>query len=355
MAGSPSNRTLAALVSLGLALIGTAWGVTLARGRSGGAGNASNAGAAVQLSRPLMGTVFTITVWSPAGSESAAFRAIAQALDGVGELEERISSWQATSQTSAINRAAGGDPVPIGPELAALLEASIDWARRTGGAFDVTGGPLFDVWQQARQDGVLPEESRIAARLALVGYEKIEMGEGTARLARPGMRLDFGAIGKGFAADRAATVLREAGFPDALIDAGGDLHIGGTRGGERWRVGVRHPRRPGMLATLAASDRAVATSGDYEQFFTIDGMRYGHVIDLRTGRPVRGVTSVTVIARTATAADALATGLYVLGAQQGLELVEGLPGTEALFVLEDGTIRCSTGLRFDGDTVELVE
>lgn len=299
-----------------------------------------------------MGTTFDISVWAAPGREPAAADAIATTLDDLARLEARVSSWTLTSDTSAVNEAAGALPVRVGPELLALLTLSLRWGRRTGGAFDVTGGPLYELWRQARADRRRPEPAALAAAHALVGQDKVTLKDGAVQLALPGMRLGFGAIGKGFAADRASAALRARGFANHVIDAGGDLVLAGRRGTRPWDVGVRHPRHRGMLARVRATDCAVATSGDYEQYETIDGVRHGHIIDPRSGRPALGVVSVTVFAPTGATADALATGLFVLGPREGLALVGRLRGTEALFVTDAGAVRLSSGLRLDGDHLE---
>jgi thiamine biosynthesis lipoprotein len=173
-----------------------------------------------------------------------------------------------------------------------------------------------------------------------------------ARLPIMGMRLGFGAVGKGFAADRVATTLRAAGFSNFIIDAGGDLVLSGQRGRSPWNIGIRHPRSVRLLATARLTGCAIATSGDYEQYLVVDGVRYGHIIDPRTGWPVREVASVVVVAPRGADADALATGLFVLGPEDGLELVEKISSVEALFVMGDGTMRTSTGLELQGEKLE---
>jgi thiamine biosynthesis lipoprotein len=308
-------------------------------------------GHVVQSQRLSMGTTLAISVWAAPGREAAAASAIQHALDEVARLEALISSWRADSQTSAINQAAGGRAVTIGPELHELLVQSVDWSRRTRGAFDVTGGPLFELWSEARAAKQLPEKSSIDARRLLVGYQHIELGENTARLARPGMRLGFGAIGKGFAADRVSAYLHDSGFADHIVDAGGDLVIAGRRGDKPWTIGVRHPQRSSMIALLELSDCAVATSGDYEQYLEVDGRRYSHIIDPRNGWPVERFASVTVIAPRGVAADALATALSVLPADEGIELVRRISATEAMLIDAKGAVRLTPGLRFDGETL----
>jgi thiamine biosynthesis lipoprotein len=301
-----------------------------------------------------MGTTFNLSVWAAAGSQPQAAEAIQHALDLVASLEGKISSWNSASETSAVNRSAGREAVRIGPELHDLLDASLSWARRTGGAFDITGGPLFDRWKRAREEGILPTEAEIRSCLELTGHDCVILDESTVRLAKPGMQIGFGAIGKGVAADRAAALLRQRGFDNFIIDAGGDVLVRGSRGGTPWQIAIRHPRRSGFLAVYGASDRAIATSGDYEQFSVIDDVRYAHILDPRTGWPARELASVTVITQRGIDADALATALFVMGPKKGLAFVESLHDTEALMVLDDGTTRLSKGLHFNKGRLEVV-
>ena len=314
----------------------------------------SSEGSVVRSARPLMGTTFNLSVWAASGQQPEASEAIQHALDLVASLEEKISSWNFRSETSAVNRSAGREATGIGPELHHLLDASLTWARRTDGAFDITGGPLFDRWKRAREEGILPTEAEIRSCLERTGYDHVILEGSMVRLAKRGMQIGFGAIGKGFAADRAGELLRQRGFENFIIDAGGDVLISGSRGGTPWQVAIRHPRRGGLLAIFGAADCAIATSGDYEQFSVIDDVRYAHILDPRTGWPARKLASVTVITRRGIDADALATALFVLGPEKGLAFVESLKDTETLMVLEDFTTRSSGGLLLNNGRLEVV-
>ncbi|MBI4879574.1 MAG: FAD:protein FMN transferase [Planctomycetes bacterium] len=308
----------------------------------------------IRAARPLMGTIFSVEVF-PGGRERAeAQRAAFAALDLAERLEERISEWIEGSETSALNRAAGGAPLALSAELLELITASLDWARRTNGAFDVTGGPLYELWERAREDGRVPGADEVRALLDLTGFSKVRVAGNSVRLERPGMKLGFGAIGKGFAADRMAAFLRSAGWRDFIVDAGGNLVLSGARGARPWNIAVRHPRQDGPFATCRATDCAVATSGDYERFFEVDGVRYSHVIDPRTGWPVRGLSGVTVFASSGTDADALSTALFVMGMDQGLAFAESQEGVEALFIGDDGAARLTSGLRLEDGGILLL-
>ena len=313
------------------------------------------AGSVVRVSRSLMGTLFEIAAWASSGREAATEDLLSEALEAVAELEKQISSWDPESETSALNRAAGTAPVAIGGDLRALVDRAVYWAERTDGAFDVTVAPLRELWNRAGAQGVLPTETEIKSELKRVGFKKILAEGQTLFLTQPGMRLGFGAIGKGFAADRAAERLLAAGVENFIVGAGGDLIVHGSRGGAPWQVGVRDPRGMGLLAVSALSNRAVATSGDYEQFISIGGSRYSYIFDPRSGKPVSGLTSVTVFSTRAADSDALATALFVMGSDEGVAFVEGLPDVEALFVTEEGSTILSSGLRLENETLEILE
>ena len=297
----------------------------------------------------IMGTVFSAKVWVPDGEQGRASDELVRMFERLEELERRISSWLPASDTSRINAAAGKDPVQVGADFRELLGRSLEWARRSGGAFDVTGGPLFELWAESRRSARLPTRDEIDACRAVTGYRLVRLEAGYASLPKPGMKLDFGAIGKGLAADRAGAHLRAKGFSNYLIDAGGDLLVNGRQGDRAWRLAVRHPRHKEYLATLEAGNFAIASSGDYENYVVIDGRRYSHIIDLRTGEPARRLTAATVIAPCAADADALATALIVMEPAQGLELVDSLDAMEALLVDADGQISTSSGLRLQND------
>lgn len=311
-------------------------------------------GRVIQATRPAMGTLLRVSIWVASDHRGAADAAAQAALDRVSALEARTSSWQPTSATAAINRGAYAAPVHVEPELRELIAISQDWARRSDGAFDITGGPLFSLWAKAREEGVLPTAAEIDEQRASVGHQDLHLVGDTVRFGRPGMRLGFGAVGKGFAADQAAAFLRDEGWSDFTIDLGGDVVVSGTRGGSPWRVAIQHPREQTMLAEYRSTGGAIATSGDYEQYVVIDGRRYSHIIDPRTGRPVAGPASVTVLARRCADADAMATAVSVMAPDRRLRFIESLPGVEAVIVAEGGDVQLSTGLKMVGGRLERV-
>jgi FAD:protein FMN transferase len=296
--------------------------------------------------RAKMGSPFEITV--VAADEATAWRAVEAGWAEIDRIEELISSWRETSETSAINRAAGGEPVHVSRELYDLVARSIKVSRLTGGAFDVTFGAVGRLWDLKADPPRLPDPAAIAAALELVDYRAIELDADapSVHLAKPGMLLGWGAIGKGYAANRAVGVLRSAGALGGLVNAGGDIvAFGRQEDGSPWRIAIAHPLRPQQVfAFLEVENQAVVTSGDYERYVEIGGVRYAHIIDPRTGWPVRGVRSVTVVCPDGELADALATATFVMGVTDGLALIDRLNGVEAMVVDDEGVIHYSQHL-----------
>ena len=333
-----------ATVALGLAIL-----LGLPACRTG-----SPAPALVDDTRLAMGSELRIAVWT--GQEAAARAAIAAAFAEFDRLEDALSVWRPGSDVQRLNAAAGADPVAVGPDMLAVLDAAQDGSRETRGAFDVTFGALSDIWRfDHDQDNRVPSADEIAARLPLIDHAAVvtDRAAGTARITRPGVKVHLGGIGKGYAVDRAAALLRAAGFNDFALQAGGDLYASGRRGDRPWRMGLNDPRGAGgeSFATIELHNETFSTSGDYERFFLKDGVRYHHILDPRTGQPARGCRSVTIVAASALQADWLSTGVFIMGPDEGMALVERLPGVEAVIVTADSEVKISSGLR-DRLTVE---
>lgn len=290
-----------------------------------------------QQTRRLMGVPWTITVHAANGALGE--QAIMAAFAEVERLEHILSDYDPGSELSQLSATAPtAEPVAVSDELWEVLEAAVGWRDRSGGAFDPTVGPLTTLWRQTRRSGRLPRPDKLAAALEAVGPATIRLDAGrkTVSLARPAMRLDLGGIGIGYAADRALAVLAARGVVSALIDASGDIVVSGPPpGAPSWRIevepfGTRDVQATGLRIDLAHA--AVTTSGDAFQSVEIDGVRYSHIVDPRTGLGVTGRTAVTVVARDCATADALATAANVLGTEGGLALVESTPGAAAMFV-----------------------
>ncbi len=297
--------------------------------------------------RAGLGTDLEIKVWlgAPSPERTAAARAVMDAaFDAIDEVEAQMSEWRPDSDVSRVNLAAGRGPVPVSPSTMQVLLRGRDVSIASDGAFDVTWRGLGGLWDFA--GGPVPDPALARAVARRVDYRKLALDpeRGTAHLARADMAIGLGGIAKGYAVDRAIAKLAASGFANVVVTAGGDLFATGAKGPDPWRVGIKHPRQPGHLATLDARDEAVVTSGDYERFFERDGVRYHHLLDPETGFPARGCQAVTVVARDAMSADAFATAVFVLGPDRGLALVERTSGVEALVVTEAGRVRVSSGL-----------
>ncbi|HSR68257.1 MAG TPA: FAD:protein FMN transferase [Acidobacteriota bacterium] len=302
----------------------------------------------VRLQQTLMGTLWSVQVWAPESDQAEVRRDIAAALAEVARVEAVMSEWREESPISLLNRSAGGSGYLVPPELAAIIERGIEYGRLSGGAFDITWKGMGDLWKL--DDGFqAPSQEQIEEALSRVDYRLVELdghpasaaGPVRIRLPRQGMALGLGGIAKGYGIDRAAAVLRKKGYDDFLIEGGGDVLTAGQRAGRPWRVGIQDPRGDDLLGWVEVSGGAVATSGDYQRFRMVEGVRYHHIIDPRSGRPARGCRSVTVLAPSAEQADALATAIFVLGSREGMGLAESLDNVEALIVDDEGDIRKS--------------
>ena len=293
----------------------------------------------------LMGTIADLTAVAP--SEAIAQEAITAGFHEIRRLEQLLSTWIETSELSRVNAAAGRVPVAVSPETFELLTRAVEIGALTGGAFDITVGPAVRLWKVTEADRV-PTMMELAIAAQYVDYRllRLDREQRTAFLEKPGMQIDIGGIGKGYAAEHAAAVMREAGAIGGLIGIAGDFRIFGRRADSTaWPVGIQHPRRSdSVLAMLESVDEAVSTSGDYERFFFKDRIRYHHILDPRTLTPARLCQSVTIVAPDATTADGLATGVFVMGPEQGMALVERL-GFAAVIVDSQGRVTISSRVR----------
>lgn len=292
-----------------------------------------------------MGSELRIAVWTSdrAGAEAA----LADVFAEFDRLDALMSVWREGSDVERLNAAAGRQAVPVSVEVVEVLRAARAVSELSDGAFDVTFGALSGLWRfDHDQDNRVPPRDAVAARLPLIDYRLVELDDGMARLARAGMRVHLGGIGKGYAIDRAAGLLRSRGFHDFLIQSGGDMYAAGQRGTRPWHVGIRDPRGPAdrSFAALDLSDAAISTSGDYERFFVAGGQRYHHILDPRTGLPAAGTRSTTLVADRAMDTDALSTAVFVMGPQAGMALIERLPRIEGVIVSETNEVLVSSGL-----------
>jgi len=298
-----------------------------------------------------MGSPFVLTAIH--SEEETARQGIEAAFSEIDRIEALISSWQEDSATNALNRSAGQGPAPAPQELLLLLGRSLKVSELTGGAFDVTFASAGRLWDFQRPGAEskkpeLPDPEAVRRSVENVDFRlvRLDNAAGTVEIQRPGTRIGFGGIGKGYAANRAVQAMKEAGVVGGLVNAGGDLlAFGRQEDGSPWTVAIADPLHPEKIfAYLELTDRAVATSGDYQRFFEIDGVRYAHILDPRTGYPVRGMRSATVLCPDAELADALATATFVMGPEEGIRLVDQLRGVEALLVDESGQLHFSKNL-----------
>jgi thiamine biosynthesis lipoprotein len=268
--------------------------------------------------------------------------AAARAMEEVARIEAKYSRYRPETLLSRINAAAGRQFVEVDAETEALLDYAHACWEQSGGLFDATSGVLRRAWKFDIQR--VPEDAELAPLLALVGWDRLERQPGRVRLSRPGMELDFGGFAKEYAVDRAALVLREAGVDSAVVNLAGDVAILGPQpGGAPWSVGIRHPRQEGALvAKIPVASGSLATSGDYERFIEVDGLRHCHILDPRTGRSARGLRSASVHAPTCLVAGSATTIAMLKGPGAGLAWLRDL-GLGFLCVLDDGSVESSLG------------
>lgn len=289
----------------------------------------------IRVQRPLMGTTWTIEVVEH-GRPDAARRAIDQAYDELARIDALMSEWKPASPISAINAAAGRNPVEVPEELRAIIERSNRYSRISDGAFDITWHGMANIWH-FDDSFTVPTQAQVDRARRNVDFREIRIDGNRVFLPRAGMSIGLGGIAKGYAVDRASDLLARAGFKDSLVDGGGDLRLSGTRNGIPWQIGVQDPRQPRgtLIGRVPASDCAVVTSGDYERFRIVDGVRYHHIIDARTGWPATAASGVTVISPTAEQGVVLAKIVFILGPEKGLEIARS-ENVEALLIDPSG-------------------
>ncbi len=284
-----------------------------------------------------MGTRFRLMI-DHADAEAAG-SLLDRAVLEIRRLEALLTEFSDSSVTAQLNRLAGIKPVAVPAEVYSLLERCVELSALTQGAFDITIGPLKDLYRFDRGSFRPPPVKTLRNVLSRTGYRHIRLlGNGKVMLERPGMRLSFASCGKGLAADSARRILQSAGVPSGAVDASGDL----TTWGRARRIAIANPRDPEQpLYYLPLANGSVATSGDYEQHYIYRGKRYSHNINPRTGQPLTGISSVTVTGPRAELCDALATAVYTMGANAGIHLLNQLPGVHGIVIDDKHQICCS--------------
>jgi len=291
--------------------------------------------------RILMGTVVEIKASVPAGVDAAKVSAcIDRAFGEIERVERLFGVFKDDSEISRINRVKKNTPLKIDGEVFALIESSVEYSRKTEGAFDITVKPLVDLWKKSASEKKLPTGDEIKDAMGRTGYEYMELDSSnkTITFKKDGMAIDMGGVAKGYATSKAIEVLKKSGIRDAIVNSGGDMYCLGQRSKkDLWRVGIQHPRGKGkVFFKMRLKDKAIDTSGDYERYFMLNGKRFSHIIDPHTGYPIGdNVVSTTIIADDSTTADMLATAMCVMG-KKGLSLVESVKGAYAILIFKEG-------------------
>jgi thiamine biosynthesis lipoprotein len=296
-----------------------------------------------------MGSRFEITV--VAKDSTVANIDIDDAVAEITRIEKLISSWDLNSQTSTINRNSGVKPVVVDPELFGLIERASKISKLTDGAFDISYASMDDIWKFDGSMTEMPSEDIIRTSVAKVGFQNIVLDKekSTVFLKIKGMKIGFGAIGKGYAADKAKSLLIKKGIASGIINASGDMNTWGKQpNGKEWKVAITNPlNKNKVFALLPTTNGAVVTSGNYEKYVNFNDIRYTHIIDPRTGYPSSGIISVTVFAPKAELADALATSVFVMGKEVGLDRINQLPNIECIIIDDKGNITTSKNIKID--------
>jgi len=296
-----------------------------------------------------MGSRFDITV--VAQDSITANVHIDTAISEITRIEKLISSWDENSQTSKINRNAGIEPVKVDPELFNLIARAIEISKLTDGAFDISYASIDKIWKFDGSMTKMPSEEDIKSSVAKIGYKNIVLDKqnSTVFLKLKGMKIGFGAIGKGYAADKAKDLLISKKVQSGIINASGDMNTWGKQpNGSDWKIAITNPMdKNKVFALLPITNGAVVTSGNYEKYVNFNGKRYSHIIDPRTGYPSTGIISVTVFAPKAELADALATSIFVMGKEAGLDRINQMPKIECIIIDESGNIWKSKNIEID--------
>lgn len=300
-----------------------------------------------------MGTPMTIKAY---GTDSKS--AVNEAFRRIDEIEQLTSLNIDSSEVNKINRAAGRQYVSVHHEVVVMIKKSIEYSKLSGGAFDITVGPIVQLWKLGTSEARVPDNNEIIDKLPLVGYEKIRLNEDTnsVMLEKEGMIIDLGGIAKGYAADEVNNILAKHGVKRALVNIGSSTInvIGQKDNNKPWTVGLRHPRKEigqGFLGIVKESDKSISTSGDYERFIIVEGKRYHHVLNPKTGYPAEsGVVSDTLIVDNALpyssmSADALSTSVFVLGPEKGMELIKSISGIDGIIVMSDSRLVITPGVK----------
>ncbi|MBZ4665282.1 FAD:protein FMN transferase [Mahella sp.] len=293
----------------------------------------------------LMDTLMELTAYGPNGE-----KAIDAAMGRIKKIDDLMSVSSETGDVYKVNKSAGQNPVKVSDETMYVVQTAQHYSQLSDGAFDITVGPLVNLWGIGKKEEV-PSQTAIDGAKALIDYRKlqIDVSSGTIGLPERNMSIDLGAIAKGYAGDEAARIFKEYGVKSGIISLGGNVVVVGARpDGNPWRVGIQNPFKPtgNYVAVVEETDKTVVTSGTYERYFIKDGKRYHHILDPSTGYPAdNGLASVSIISDKSIDADALSTTVFLLGPEKGMELVEELSDVECIMITNDKKITVSSGLK----------
>jgi thiamine biosynthesis lipoprotein len=296
----------------------------------------------------LMGTRVSVQLWHDDEARGRAL--VAEVMEEYRRIDREMSTYKPDSEISQVNAHAAEGPMKISAELFSMIDRSLELSVASHGAFDITYdsvGYLYDFRARKR-----PTEGEISEHLGAVDYRHVilDRENGTVRFTQPGVRINLGGIAKGYTVQHASEMLRAQGVEHAYLNAGGDTRVIGDRRGKPWIVGIRHPRAENEnFTSLPIDDEAISTAGDYERYFEEDGKRYHHVINPRTGKPTEGILTVTVVGPDGTLTDGLDTAIFVLGVEEGLQLIKKYPGYETIIVESSGKLSYSEGFNALGE------
>lgn len=296
----------------------------------------------IKQTRMIMGTFAEVSIYSH--DEKTAGRVIEESLDEMERMDRIMSNYKEESDLSRLNKKAVKSPTPCNKELLEVIEQSLYYSELSGGAFDITVSPIVALWGFFREQGRVPAKKEIEKLLPAVSCKNIVINKSadpeipaTIFFKNTQTQIELGAIGKGYAVDKALEVIKKSGVNNGCINLGGNIYVMGAPPDKKaWRIGVQHPRNSGeILGYLELNNEATATSGDYERFFEFNGKRYSHIINPQTGRPVSGTIATTIVAPSGTEVDALSTIVFVLGHEKGMEIVKRLPDVDAMIAYEE--------------------
>ena len=303
---------------------------------------AHSTSAQVQLRRAmtLMGSRFEITLVDK--DSATANQHIDQVVAEIDRIENLISEWRPATQLSEVNRQAGIQPVKVDKELFALTQRALYFSKLSDGAFDISIVAMDKIWRFDGSQDSIPSDAAVRKSIQKVGYQHIMLDSvnSTIFLALPGMKIGFGSIGKGYAADKGRAYLQDLGVKGGIVNASGDLSTWGSQyNGKPWTIGIFNPFKPAkMVKTLKMNNNAVATSGNYEKYIEVGGKRYSHIIDPKTGYPATGLVSVTIVGPSAEFANGLSTSIMVLGEQKGKQLLKQFPLYKGILITDKGKV-----------------